>query len=77
MLEYVEEIAQEAVVICPNGTRGNLIEIADLPIILPKQPQKMLFDDLPIEQQYWRREEPPKELMKIKSMDEFNQLQKK
>lgn len=76
MLEYVEEIAQEAVVICPNGTRGNLIEIADLPIILPKQPQKMLFDDLPIEQQYWRREEPPKELMKIKSMDEFKQLPK-
>lgn len=52
---------EDAVMICPNGTKGEIIELDGLRIQLPKKPKKrdILFADLPKTQQYWRREEEP------------------
>lgn len=69
----LEEYTEPGVAICPNGTRGLVEEIGGLVIMLPKRPSKdkILFHDLPREEQYWRRVEMPKELQRIKSMDEW------
>lgn len=51
----------DAIMICPNGTKGEIIEMDGLKIQLPKKPKKedILFSDLPKKEQYWRREEEP------------------
>jgi hypothetical protein len=79
MLKYFEEIKEEAVVICPQKTIGDIINIDGLYICLPKVPKNkkdILFSDLPEKDQYWRRTPPPPELEKIKSMDEWYELPK-
>lgn len=52
---YNEE--EDAVMICPHGTKGKIIEVDGLRIQLPKPPKrsKMLFADKPKREQYWRR----------------------
>lgn len=53
----------DAVIIDPKSTLGEIIEISGLKIRLPKVPDKdsdILFSDLPKEEQYWRRIEAPK-----------------
>ena len=52
---------EDAVMICPNGTKGEIIEMDGLKIQLPKKPKKseILYSDLPKKEQYWRREEEP------------------
>ena len=69
----LEEYTEPGVAICPNGTHGLVEEIGGLVIMLPKRPpkNKILFHDLPREEQYWRRTDMPKELQRIKSMDEW------
>lgn len=64
--------------ICPQGTAGDIIEISGLYIQLPEVPETkdILFSDLSVEQQYWRRVDPPADLMKIRSMDEWNDMPK-
>jgi hypothetical protein len=61
--------------ICPNHSDGDIIELSGLSIQLPKKPQKkdILFHDLPKKEQYWRREEPPRELGNVRSMDEWHE----
>ena len=73
MLIDVNEYDEQAVGICPDGTQGKVITISGLHIMLPKQPadSDIAFYDLPQEQQYWRRQELPKELLRIRSMDEW------
>lgn len=53
--------SKSAVMICPKGTKGKVIEMDGLRIQLPKKPKKedILFSDLPKKEQYWRREEEP------------------
>ena len=72
-LVELEEYTEPGVAICPNGTHGLVEEIGGIVVMLPKRPpkNKILFHDLPREQQYWRRTEMPKELQRIKSMDEW------
>lgn len=56
---------EDAVIICPFGTKGEMIVIDELKIWLPKVPKdksKILFSDLPKKDQYWRRPEPPKNI---------------
>lgn len=50
-----------AIMICPKGTKGEIIVLDNLQIMLPKVPAKkdILFSRLPQEEQYWRRETPP------------------
>lgn len=57
---YNEE--EDAVRICPFSTSGEIIELENLKIQLPEVPEdksKILFYDLPKEEQYWRRQEVP------------------
>jgi hypothetical protein len=59
--------------ICPDNTAGDIIELSDLLVQLPKQPEKkdILFSDMKKADQSWRRIELPKDLLAIKSMDEW------
>jgi hypothetical protein len=53
---------ENAVRICPFGTEGEIIELEDLKIQLPKPPRnkkEILLHDLPKKEQYWRRQEEP------------------
>jgi hypothetical protein len=52
---------QDAVMLCPKGTKGEIVELDGLKIQLPKKPKKseILFSDLPKAEQYWRRQEEP------------------
>jgi hypothetical protein len=59
---YREDI--DAVVIDPAGTVGDIIEIADIRIALPKKPQrsKIAHENRSKKDQYWRRQDKPKGL---------------
>ena len=53
---------EDAVRICPFSTSGEIILLENLKIQLPEVPEdktKILFHDLPKEEQYWRRLETP------------------
>lgn len=55
----------EAIILDPKGTKGEMITLDGLKIWLPKPPKskrEILFSKLPIEEQYWRRVPPPKGL---------------
>ena len=54
---------EDAIILDPKGTKGEIIVLDGLKIQLPEIPKdkkKILFWDLPKEEQYWRRPEPPK-----------------
>ena len=67
---------EDAVSICTNGTTGDCVEIGGVVISLPKTPKirDILFHDLAIEDQRWRRSDIPKELSRIRSMDEWAEM---
>ena len=77
-LVNIEGIDEPVVNICPQGTGGDVINISDVYVQLPAVPKKkeILFSDLKKEEQYWRRIEPPVDLMKIRSMDDWNDMPK-
>jgi hypothetical protein len=53
---------KDSVILCPFGTKGNMITLDGLNITLPippKNKEDILFSNLPIEEQYWRRIELP------------------
>lgn len=55
----------DSVMICPLGTKGKVITLDGLNIMLPANPKskkKILFSNLSKEEQYWRRIELPKGL---------------
>lgn len=54
----------DGVVICPMGTKGKIITLDGLNIILPKQPKRseILFNKYAKADQFWRRQEMPKGL---------------
>jgi len=61
---YNEE--EDAIILDPKGTKGEIIVLDGLRIQLPLPPKNkknILFSNLPVEEQYWRRQEPPKGLM--------------
>jgi hypothetical protein len=64
----------DAVMICPNGTKGKIIELDGLKIQLPVRPDKkdILFSDLPKKDQYWKRHEEP-EGLNPESEDAFSE----
>lgn len=51
----------DAIILDPKGTKGEMIKVGDLNVILPKVPMKkhILFSDLNKEDQYWRRIDEP------------------
>jgi hypothetical protein len=64
--------------ICPNNTEGEIIELSGLFIQLPKVPNKeeILFHDKPQEDQHWVRQPVPKEIERMRSMDEWMEMPK-
>ena len=59
---YTKRLDEDGgVIIDPNSTEGQKVVLDDLTIILPKVPDdsEILYSDLPIEEQYWRREDVP------------------
>ena len=70
---------EEALIsICPNGTKGEVVELAGLFILLPAQPPKkeILGYEKPDDLQLWQRIPMPAELSRIKSMDEWSEMPK-
>ncbi len=76
MLVDVKGYAEKAVAICPNGTTGDHVEIGGLLIVLPKPPKvkEILYCDLPVQDQHWRRADLPAEISRIRSMDEWAEM---
>jgi len=72
----IEEYEEPAVKICPNGTEGELIELGGLLICLPKRPPKkdIIGYKKSNDMQVWKRTPMPKELSRIKSMDEWAEM---
>lgn len=58
------DVETDSVMICPLGTKGEIVTLDGLNIMLPKKPKQteILYHRLPKEQQYWRRAEMPKGL---------------
>ena len=77
-LVNIEGIDEPVVNICPKGTGGDVINISDVYLQLPAVPKKkdILFSDSKKEDQYWRRLDPPTDLMKIRSMDDWTEMPK-
>ena len=64
----------KSILLCPNGTKGKIINLENLRMILPVPPEdetQILFHDLPKEEQYWRRTEMPKGLHS-KNAEDYN-----
>jgi hypothetical protein len=78
VLKDIKGYEEKVINICPNDSEGEIIEIANLAIQLPKQPDhnQILYNDLPIEEQRWKRQDMPVELARIKSMDEWYDMPK-
>ena len=76
VLLNVKEYDDPAVKICPNGTEGEIIELGGLLICLPKRPpKKEVFGHKESNSmQVWTRVPMPKELSRIKSMDEWEEM---
>jgi len=55
---------KDAIMICPLGTKGEVITLDGLNIMLPKKPKRkeILFEKYAPSEQYWRRQEMPKGL---------------
>ena len=68
--------AEDIIAICPNGTKGETVSIGGLLIALPAQPPKKEIAGYgrPNNLQLWERIPMPKELSRIKSMDEWSEM---
>jgi hypothetical protein len=62
---------KEVVNICPNGSEGPIIEIESILIQLPAMPKNILYASSPEVNQRWVREDMPRELQQIQSMDDW------
>jgi hypothetical protein len=72
-LKEIKGFEEQVINICPNDTMGEVIELEGLHIQLPQKPddKEILFSDLPQSEQYWKRQEIPEALERIRSMDEW------
>lgn len=66
----------DVVVISKTGQIGEIIEISGLRIALPAAPDKCFQRDSKKEEQYWERQEIPRELAKIQSIFQWNERPK-
>lgn len=75
-LKQIEGYDEPVVNICPHDTSGDIEEIGDIYIQLPKKPKKqdILFHDKPKAMQMWQRLPVPVELSRIRSMDEWYEM---
>lgn len=76
-LKQVEGYDNYVINICPNDTDGEVTEIGGIDIQLPKLPPKkeILGHERKPHLQMWRRLPVPEELQRIRSMDEWYEMQ--
>ena len=65
---YGYDVEHDVVVISKDGTIGEIIEIQNLKIALPKKPENVFSNSKKTEEQVWVKAEYPKALSKIKSV---------
>ena len=76
VLVDIDEYDEPVIKLCPNGTQGEVVSIGELLVSLPAQPPEEEIegygrtDDL----QLWERIPMPKELSRIRSMDEWGEM---
>ena len=72
-LKKIDGYKDFVVNICPDDSQGDVIEISDIFIQLPKKPAKteILFHDKKREEQLWKRLPIPQDLVRVRSMDEW------
>jgi hypothetical protein len=66
----------DVVVISKSGQIGQIIEISGLKIALPAAPEKCFSRDTKQSEQYWERQEIPRDLAKIQSIFQWNEKPK-
>ena len=64
----------DVVVISRNGQIGNVVEISNLKIALPKKPKEVYSRHENKLNQYWEKKELPNNLEKIKSIFQWNEM---
>ena len=76
MLVKVDEYDDLAISICPKGTKGEVVELSGLVIVLPAQPpeEEIEWYGRPDNLQLWQRRPMPEELSRIRSMDEWGEM---
>jgi len=62
------DVEHDIIIISKDGTIGEIIEIQNIKIALPKQPENVFIISKKIEEQKWTKAEYPKTLSKIKSV---------
>ena len=72
--EYGYNERYDIIVISNDGTIGDVYFIQGLKIALPSQPQKIHSRSKKKEEQYWEAAECPKELQKIQSIFQWNEM---
>jgi len=70
--EYGYDKKYDVIVISRDGTVGEVYEIQNLRIALPKAPKNCVKRSSKKSEQYWEREELPKDLQKIQSIFQWN-----
>ena len=72
----MDKSIEDTISICPNGTKGDVVTIGELDIVLPKQPPKKEVAGYGKAKhlQMWERIPMPSELSRIKSMDEWGEM---
>lgn len=68
-----EGLEEKLIIVDPDGSVGEIIELSGLPIALPKKPKKsdILFHDKPKKDQKWSRLPVPEDIRKVKGMDDW------
>ena len=64
----------DMVIISKNGQIGQVVNINGLSIALPKQPENITKNSQKTHNQYWERKEIPKELSRIQSIFQWNEM---
>lgn len=64
----------DMVIISKNGQIGQIVNINGLSIALPKQPENITKTSQKNNNQYWERKELPKELSRIQSIFQWNEM---
>jgi hypothetical protein len=72
--EYGYNEKYDFIVISKTGQVGEVIEISGLRVGLPKQPAKISSRSKSKTEQYWERKEYPKELSKVYSIFQWNEM---
>lgn len=70
--EYGYDDQYDVVIISKSGQIGKIVEISGLKIALPLEPKKCFQRHTSAVEQYWERQELPKDLQKIPSIFQWN-----